>query len=93
MSGGRANAVKRGLEYYTENPWNGEGDDHEDWLEVLALEALTLGGQPLREWIRGEGWDIDEGNVDFNGEKIYNYLAAGERGCFCSGLPPAGNGA
>ena len=59
MSGGRANVLKRGLEYYTENPWNGEGDDHEDWLEVLALEALTLGGQPLREWIRGEGWDID----------------------------------
>ena len=76
MSGGRANATKRGLEYYTENPWNGEGDHHEDWLEVLALEAITLGGQPLRDWVRGEGWDIDEGNVDFNGEKIYNYLAA-----------------
>ena len=28
MSGGRANVVKRGLDYYTENPWNGEGDDH-----------------------------------------------------------------
>ena len=46
MSGGRANATKRGLDYYTENPWNGEGDHHEDWLEVLALEAITL----LQSW-------------------------------------------
>ena len=24
MSGGRANVLKRGLDYYTENPWNVE---------------------------------------------------------------------
>ena len=70
MSGGQANASQRGLDYYKANPWNGDGDHHEDWLEVLSLEALTLGGQPLREWVRSEGWDIDEGNVEFNGYKI-----------------------
>ena len=64
MSGGRANAVKRGLEYYTENPWNGEGDDHEDWLEVLALEALTLGGQPLRECYGALKYHIGEARRD-----------------------------
>ena len=74
MSGGQANASQRGLDYYKANPWNGDGNHHEDWLEVLSLEALTLGGQPLREWVRGEGWAIDEGNVEFNGYKIHGVL-------------------
>ena len=39
MSGGQANASQRGLEYYKANPWNGDGNHHEDWLEVLSLEA------------------------------------------------------
>ena len=64
MSGGQANASQSGLDYYNKaNPWNGDGNHHEDWLVLDSLavdcrfepavggtsEALRVAVLPIRE--------------------------------------------
>ena len=51
-SGGK---TKHDLAYFTDNPWNGESDDFEQWQKVLALRGLDLGGPLMRAWVLGEG--------------------------------------
>ena len=51
-SGGK---TKHDLAYFTDNPWNGEPDDFEQWQKVLALRGLELGGPLMRAWVLGEG--------------------------------------
>ena len=54
---------KHGLEWFTENPWTGETDDHENWEKVLAMKALEMGGDLMYRWIRNEGPAINAGNL------------------------------
>ena len=48
MSGGSAPRGRKTEEYFTEKPWSGDSDEHEDWEKVLALKGLELGGERAR---------------------------------------------
>ena len=44
MSGGSAPRGRKTEEYFTEKPWSGDSDEHEDWEKVLALKGRQRGG-------------------------------------------------
>ena len=50
---------KKSAEWFTENPWNGEAEIHEDWEKVLAMKALEIGGEIMYKWVRNEGLVIN----------------------------------
>ena len=52
---GSSLSVKKSAEWFTDNPWNGEAEVHEDWEKVLAMKGLEIGGELMYKWIRNEG--------------------------------------
>ena len=69
MSGTNAGS-KKSAEWFTENPWNGEAEIHEDWEKVLAMKALEIGGEIMYKWIRNEGPVINAGNIGEIGQTV-----------------------
>ena len=43
---------------------------------MLTLKALALGGNLMYQWIRGEGPDITEENLDAIGTEIHGFIEA-----------------
>ena len=72
-SGGK---TKHDLAYFTDNPWNGESDDFEQWQKVLALRGLDLGGPLMRAWVLGEGPTLEPQNVETIGYAIHAHIEA-----------------
>ena len=54
----------------TLHPWSGDNGSHEDWEKVLSLKALSLGGNIMYQWVRGEGPEIVPANLDPIGRAI-----------------------
>ena len=50
--------TKHTEDYLTLHPWSGDNGSHEDWEKVLSLKALSLGGNIMYQWVRGEGPEI-----------------------------------
>ena len=67
MSGG--GSTKMNEEYFTEHPWSGDNGSHEDWEKVLALKALSIGGDLMYQWARGEGPEISWENIETIGAR------------------------
>ena len=71
MSGGSAPRGRKTEEYFTEKPWSGDSDEHEDWEKVLALKGLELGGELMYKWIRNEGPALTAGNIGDIGRQAF----------------------
>ena len=68
--------TKHTEDYLTLHPWSGDNGSHEDWEKVLSLKALSLGGNIMYQWVRGEGPDIVPANLDPIGRAIHAYIEA-----------------
>ena len=68
--------TKHTEDYLTLHPWSGDNGSHEDWEKVLSLKALSLGGNIMYQWVRGEGPEITPENLDPIGRAIHAYIEA-----------------
>ena len=68
--------TKHTEDYLTLHPWSGDNGSHEDWEKVLSPKALSLGGNIMYQWVRGEGPEITPENLDPIGRAIHAYIEA-----------------
>ena len=65
--------TKNNEDSLTLHPWSGDNGSHEDWEKVLSLKALSLGGNIMYQWVRGEGPDIVPANLDPIGRERHSH--------------------